>query len=621
MIFSLSIRMSQTLLSILGLADWNSTSFFLVFLILASLLSIFFLLYFNRVFASIVSYSVRTWLWHQYRIYFDVQALQISLLGGRVFFTGLRYHGNNETFLIQNGHITWCYWLRRVRQCGLATEEDRETATGEAGIAKGNNNGRSGTLPCRINVSLIGLEWFVYNRSAAYESILAGLTETTPLEKPSNDTLPDEEPRGKLRKRRSGQLEKSTDSAVGRHRIEKDSSREKNVGREQPNRSKTIESYSATERGDDRGRDSCETSDLPAMLQLFPISVECEKAAVVMGNENTKALLIVKADRLSGEIDASETQTPDPYRQVFKIRFEHPVVEMKENEDYKEEQTSRATRETQVAREAGPVNRRSFLKRQKRRFIAHLRNLVPYWRKSVESFSLDSHTALDAATSQIPGLSQWQGLSRYIDERDHDDKTRWSSVEYAAVSTVLDSPEASLTIFWDVVGKVLASKPLNGAKKEDSVININGGKPPAWGINLSIKGGIVNYGPWADRQRSELQRIFFPSLCKDAVPSKPLPPGADRMPTEFKLYVELDDEVTVRIPIREESKNWRWKGKEQPIRTAPTRRRQKGRSKKSSAGDASQLRSAGWLDVRLTQMPRFHTPWICLPAHLGIPTR
>lgn len=135
--------------------------------------AVFFLLYFNRVFASIVSYIIRAYTWHRYRVYIDIQALQWSVLGGRIFFTGLRYHGNNETILVQNGHITWSYWLRRVRDVGLGVGE-KKARSGESDTS---DTSKSKELPCRVNVVVSGLEWFVYNRSAAYDAMLEAMNE------------------------------------------------------------------------------------------------------------------------------------------------------------------------------------------------------------------------------------------------------------------------------------------------------------------------------------------------------------------------------------------------------------------------------------------------------------
>ncbi|KAK4454351.1 protein CSF1 [Podospora aff. communis PSN243] len=574
-------------------------SLFLGSLIGCGVLSVVFLLYFNRVFASVVSWGIRTWTWHQYRVYIDIQALQISLLAGRVFFTGLRYHGNNETIFVQNGYITWAYWLRRVREVniekGRAARENADAATEEA----------TAKLPCRINVSLLGLEWFIYNRTPAYDSILAGLTEPEAAADAADDEKNAGTPQG-LRRRHSRGLEPSendgaglSSSQFGKAGVGLDEGDAAPDGRNR-RRSSTIRSSSSDDSNPEAGSPG-DLDGLPLLLQLYPVHLYCDTAAVVAGNENTKSVLIVKAKSFSGEIDASETETPDPYRQFYRLKFEHPVVEMRENQDFREEQADRATRDKHASSGAAPPQPRSFLHQQKRRALGKLRDLVPYWQRSVESISVSSSRGIGTAASQIPGSSHWQGLSRYLYDDADDSKARWASSEYAAVPTILDSPEATLTIFWDMVAKVCENPGSSEDKASDVASNINGDEPPAWAINLSIKGGSVNYGPWADRQRAELQRMFAPSLCKDAVPAARLPVGAWRVPTQFKLYVELEEVLNVRIPIREESKNWRWKGKEPGLKEGGARggRKSRGKSKKTGKPATAHQRPYGWLDIKV----------------------
>ncbi|KAH7328007.1 hypothetical protein B0I35DRAFT_472765 [Stachybotrys elegans] len=543
---------------------------FLIFLLLSSVLAVFFVLYFNRLFSSVVSYGIRTWTWHQYRVYIDITALQVSLLAGRIFFSGLRYHGSNETFHIQHGYITWRYWLRRVRDPDLlasATKEDNTSA-----------RERNANLPCRINVNIVGLEWFIYNRSPAYDAILEGLTKTDPPSSRSSDGLDEKETTG-LRPRR-------TRSHTGDANLEKEN---------MPRPSRVFSGGTARTAGGSTIPEQ-DGSKLPLFLQLFPIYLDCQKAAVVMGNENTKAILIVKADSVSGDIDATETSTPDPYRQTIKIDLQHPVIEIRENEDYKEDPVARAMKQRQNVTEPEPLSSWLSLRQHRRRLMSSLRNMVPYWRKSVESFSTDSRPATNGAAAHLHGTMHWQGLSRYLDDQDQDDKAWWSSVEYAAVSRILDSPAATFNIYWDAVSKVAEQ-----ACAAASPSLINGDEPPAWGMHLSIKGGNVNYGPWADRQRAELQRVFFPSLSKDATPASPLPAGSWRVPTQFKLFVDFLDTVTLRVPVREESKNWRWrdKGRQETPTNDATKRRQRNRTKKGNKGEASHLRPSGWLEVKL----------------------
>ncbi|KAK4230008.1 protein CSF1 [Podospora fimiseda] len=580
-----------------GLFDSSSefNAAFLGILVGCGVLSVFSLLYFNRVFASIVSWGLRTYTWHQHRVYIDIQALQISLLAGRIFFTGLRYHGDNETILVQNGHITWAYWLRRVR---------------EVDIKNGKKKHQDGKTPCRIKVSLRGLEWFIYNRSPAYDSILAGLTDSADGTEEVNKGMGDKgiapAPPTHLRRRRSQRSDASRSSSTapvsannGRPSYAHDGPRKS----KEATRLSSPRSSGSDDEMHDGGHGRAEDAeDLPLFLQTFPIHLECKQAAVVMGNENTKAILIVKTELLSGEVDASETDTPDPYRQYFRFNFKHPVVEMKENLDFKEEQAERAAREKQTAQESPARNPRSFLRAHRRRLRESIRGWIPFWNGSVESFS-PSRRDIGTAGSHAPGAGQWQGLSRYLSEDAEDQKSRWTSTEYAAVPVLLDSPEASLTIFWDVPGVVLHSAVSAQEKASQSLANnINGDVPPAWAIRLSIKGGSINYGPWADRHRADLQRTFVPSLCKDAVPASNLPPGAYRVPTQFKFYMEVVEEpVIIRVPTKEESKNWRWKGKEPDLSKAHSSsdRKQRGRTKKSEQPAELHQRPYGWLDIRV----------------------
>ncbi|RYO82814.1 hypothetical protein DL764_009553 [Monosporascus ibericus] len=548
----------------------NFNPAFLAYSIVSCFLAIFFLLYFNRAFASVVSRLVRAYTWHRYRIYIDFQAIQISLLAGRVFFIGLRYHGNNETILIQNGYITWSYWLRRVRDANIDTPEKPHRS--DNGATTSDSDAKKAKLPCRINVKVSGVQWFVYNRSAAYDAMLDAISVSSKVDKGTIDGT-------------EGLANGATKPRQRMHKSPEHVDTEQSPGHGFQSEKAPVEGgYPGASRSDsvlDNAEDRANArNELPLMLQLFPVRFHCNKAALVMGNENTKAVFITKADSVSGEIDAARCSTPDPYRQLFKIQMEHPVVELRENETYKEDQFSRAVRDTQVALDSGPVQHRTFFRRQRRKVLGQLRNLVPYWRKSVESFPTNSRDGGGVADAHIPGSSHWQGLSRYLNDDDADDKLRWSSVEYAAVNTVVDSPEATLTLLWDVPGRVSRSHGSNDSSEDEGTReSINGAAAPAWQISLSLGGGVVNYGPWADRQRAELQRVFFPSPNKDAIPATKLPVGADRVPTVFNFYVELDEEVIVRVPTREDSKNWKWKKEAATLRqhSQQEQRRDQGR--------------------------------------------
>lgn len=116
----------------------------------------------------------------------------------------------------------------------------------------------------------------------------------------------------------------------------------------------------------------------------------------------------------------------------------------------------------------------------------------------------------------------------------------------------------NMTFYWDVPSPV---PEYDAAELEEDEGNINGPlqQPPEWGMDLSVDGGIVHYGPWADRQRIHLQNMFAPKLYKSAVPPERLAPGRDRVYTDFKLFVELSSSTTLRVPLREASKDWKYR--------------------------------------------------------------
>ncbi|KAK4967550.1 hypothetical protein LTR28_002664 [Elasticomyces elasticus] len=112
---------------------------FLVELLVCGILALFFLFYFNRLFATIIGYTVRAYTWHKFRAYIDITALQISLLGGRIFFKSIRYHGHNETILVRDGHITWRYWLARVEEAEIFKEDSRGQTSSSSEDTRGSN--------------------------------------------------------------------------------------------------------------------------------------------------------------------------------------------------------------------------------------------------------------------------------------------------------------------------------------------------------------------------------------------------------------------------------------------------------------------------------------------------
>lgn len=152
---------------------------------------------------------------------------------------------------------------------------------------------------------------------------------------------------------------------------------------------------------------------------------------------------------------------------------------------------------------------------------------------------------------------------------------------------MLEAPTLELSYYADAVGVVPAKqRPVDN---EGCDIG-NGDVSPEWGIDLVVHGGILRYGPWADRQRhvshfcsttngyayplyrAELQRVFFPPTYDDAEQTRRLFPGDNRLWTAMRIFVELRGGTTLHIPFREASKvTLRLKGRHWYSRDSRTR--------------------------------------------------
>ncbi|KAB8216046.1 hypothetical protein BDV33DRAFT_179675 [Aspergillus novoparasiticus] len=608
-------KMANTSLLTFGLTpDPSFNVFFFLELVVSCILVLFFLLYFNRLFATLLSYGIRAYTWHYYRAYVDINALQISLLGGRIFFKGVRYHGVNETIFVHGGFITWRYWKRSVRRTFLYDLKPNgyEPRDDVRSVADGDNDGAgdsgmkeqgglkgAGSLPCRITAKVYGLEWFIYNRTPAYDGILAGFT---PPGQPATFTKPQYPGSSSL------DAELKDNSTRNSSVCESADPRSPQTGNT-PGRSRTGGETIGSHIGEGSGQ---EVGDgLSRLLRLLPVKLVCDKGAIVIGNENTRSVLTTTFDGATGLIEVCNAGPLDLYRQSFSFEFIHPVVQMRPNPDFKQNQLSAArglssTGEDQpgIKRKRDTIFNYQF---QKRRVWHSIRDLIPYFQTSVESFHVsEKHEEAGPRTQgDVRHDVRWVGLSRYLDDTNQDDHEEWNSVEYARFSTLLDSPSMTITYYWDIPGCVKPQESPQEFPPREATLDINGAPPPEWGIDVKIEGGTINYGPWADRERVGLQNIFFPNSYRNSQPAEPLTTGDLRQNSVFKLRVETTDELTLRIPTREPSKDWQWKGRADAIRGASKMKKQQ-RRRQSRAADSEkghvgpEIRPFGWLSLRVT---------------------
>jgi hypothetical protein len=590
----------------------NDCRVFLVEGLICGILTIFFLFYFNRLFATLVSYGIRAYTWRTFHAYIDITSLQISLLGGRIFFKDLRYHGHNETILVHGGHITWNYWLRRVRDAGVYTD-DAPAADGDSSRAPSTPTSRSGSrnvdnaekggkqtpkqLPCRISVKVSGVEAFMYNRSPAYDGIIEAVRRKTEgaSNEDKNPNAPTAEPGV------SNRDEKHHHNKLQKNNTDDD----KNVTRANTDHSTSSRPKKA---------------ELPAFLRLLPIHVDVNKGAIVVGNENTLAVITAQFEKASGTLDAGPCGPMDVYQQLFNFQVTHPVVHMKPNPDYKSSQLDAAAHIKESAGHgtvAESVLEKGGASKRRTRWLSSLPSLAGLFKSSSDSIhthtksSAEKKSGVFAPSWHFPGQERWKGLARYLDDSVNDGHGEWDGIEYAKTSLIADIPLVNLSFYWDVAGPVLSQVDNSMYMDPLHPDDINGSLPPEYGMDIQVYGGIIQYGPWADRHRGIFQNIFFPGSHVDAVVTPPLKTGESRVLSVFKLYLSIEEheeDTVLRIPIRESSKDWKWKGKAHTMaaRDKPeadkTKGKQKARRRRGKHRDnnaAQNVRPFGWIDVKV----------------------
>jgi hypothetical protein len=131
----------------------------------------------------------------------DAGSIHFSILAGRILLKDFRYHSSNQTIKIVKGQIAWRYWIRRP-----TTEEEIGSIRGGEDrtpllflLAKPLQiphitycyvieKQSTSSLSCRLYMTFQGFEWFLYNRTAAYDNIISQMEPNEPSRPASHAT-------------------------------------------------------------------------------------------------------------------------------------------------------------------------------------------------------------------------------------------------------------------------------------------------------------------------------------------------------------------------------------------------------------------------------------------------
>jgi hypothetical protein len=492
---------------------------FIVDWILALVLTIFVIFYFNRLIGTVLSTIFRWYLWHRHRIRVKVQSLQLSLLGGRIFFKNFTYVGSNEIICALQGNITWRYWLHRRRLSKLETDQT------EAGHVLSGDD-----VPTRLGIQVDGLEWFVFNRSAAYDGLYDYFMSHQQQQ---------QQPNGSSDMGSSQNTEFASSPGGGA------------AGGDSLN--KEVNHMSVDSSGKNDGSASFSVFD-NMFLRLMPVQLRCNKGSVVVGNRNTPSLLVLHFASGTSSIDVGPSKNKlDKYKMIYHTHLTRPILEMRPNIDYEGPNAVERLKRAKPKKQGLSQKIWSRFSRTTVQFLDRL--LLGKIRERQKNE--------DAPEDGLEWEKmQWKGLSRYL-TRDNEENRNINTTsssddseladEYGKYSTLVDAPDISMTYYYDIPGVV----PFN---VEDTPSNEgpdvgNSGSSPEFGATLTLNESTIHYGPWADRQRVPLQSMLLPRYCCDATPAQRRIPGQDRIYTGFKLQVDFTGDNIIRLPTREFSKN------------------------------------------------------------------
>ncbi|PPQ67263.1 hypothetical protein CVT25_005847 [Psilocybe cyanescens] len=479
---------------------------------------ILYFFYWNRFIAFAIGQTIRILFWNQEgpSIWIDIGSIHFSLLAGRILLKDVRYHSSNQTIKAVKGQIQWRYWIRRP------TSDDEINPRGE--------NGKHSIRlwSCRIQLTFEGVEWFLYNRTAAYDNILEQIEKVSrPTSRSSSYH--------RLFRRFSRQGDTSILYAPSAIRS-------------------SIHVPHSIKRALNWAKDQLPTLD---PKDLLPLGIDIRTGAIILGNSSTPNLLVSEFQSASGTFGIVASRSKyDLYKQVLNLKFRKSSMRLVHNDDYVDPMTIIGSLVH------GRLKHRSTLR--KPYFYQPYRTFMKIWRQ-MKLYNIINDYFSTRRIQRVNLRPLRPSATSAKLKKTADEYTPvgidFSTFEYAIERKILEAPILELTYYVDVVGEV-PSRPAVARTPSDGVYDIhNGDPPPEWGFDVIIYGGLLRYGPWADRQRTELQRAFFPPTYLDSIITPILKPGEKRMWANLQVFIELRDSTTLHVPFREASKDWQWDGK------------------------------------------------------------
>lgn len=244
-------------------------------------------------------------------------------------------------------------------------------------------------------------------------------------------------------------------------------------------------------------------------MELLPVGLRIEKGAIVLGNASAPSVIVAHFSQASGTLDVAQSRCAlDLYKQVLNLTFRRVLVTCNPNPDYDEPMLSTGRKVFEHAKaDLGGLD------------FAAFGDLLKDYSRS-------------APSAPVPNRK-----------------------EYATWENVLVTPALEITYYADVPGQVPGHVTTHEKASSGGSMDVgNGDLPPEWGIEMVVHSAELSYGPWTDRQRAELQRVFFPQTFHDTHATAKLQPGETRLCVEMAVLIDFRGPTSLRIPFRDVSK-------------------------------------------------------------------
>ncbi|KAF9433956.1 hypothetical protein BGZ76_008757 [Entomortierella beljakovae] len=220
-----------------------------------------------------------------------------------------------------------------------------------------------------------------------------------------------------------------------------------------------------------------------------------------MGNAHLPSLLVASFPSAHGMYSAAKSRSAlDKYKTVLLITYESPSIDFRPNADYNTTISGRS-----MGNEVPD--------------ISQLPPVRPTRYQQLIKLIKETWTSYFGVSRKV--AEEWHGLPRYNHNISNENLKANKFSEYAMVRNILQCNRLGFRYCTDVAGKV--PDPSENGPNPDVDL------PPEWGLELIIDEAVISYGPWADRQRAEIQNFFFPNTFRTFEQTPEAQPGQDRI--------------------------------------------------------------------------------------------